>query len=212
MTDKIGMNKIKQFATTGLLTDYFDVKKIPYQYMGNFVSNNKTSFSIGQVRTIRCEEGPYDEENIEMGLGYLDECNKSDVLIIEGSDNFAYFGELMSRLCKERQLSGAVIIGATRDTRFTGDFFPVWARKFMPMDIKGRGRVKDVGKTLCKEGLEISENNFAAIDADGLVLFERNIDLILDDLSALIDHEKMLVSKIDEGMSVIEILKLTKGF
>jgi regulator of RNase E activity RraA len=109
-------------------------------------------------------------------------------------------------------LSGAIIFGATRDTRFTGEIFPVWANNFMPMDIKGRGRVKDIGETIHKDGLEISEKHFAAIDADGLVLFEHNLYSIVDDLALMINHEKMLTENIDKGSSVKEILKLTRSF
>jgi len=195
-----------------LLTDYFDEKQIPYRYMGNFLSNNQKSFVIGRVRTIQCEAGAYKDENIETGLGYIDKCDKSDILIVKGSDKFAYFGELMSKLCKKRQLSGAVILGATRDTRFTGDYFPVWAKRYMPMDIKGRGRVMNTGNTFEIEGITISENHFAAIDSDGLVLFEHEIDSILNDLSLMIDHEKMLTNNILKGKSVKEILKLTRSF
>ena len=82
----------------------------------------------------------------------------------------------------------------------------------MPMDIKGRGRVKSTRNTFEIEGITTSENHFAAIDSDGLVLFEHETDSILNDLSLMINHEKILANNIISGKSIEEILKLTQSF
>jgi regulator of RNase E activity RraA len=201
---------IKEKATTGLFTDYFDTKNIEYKFVGDLKFNNPKDFLLGPCKTIKCQSGPYKEENIELGLGYLDLCNPGDVLVVEGSDKFAYFGELMSRLSENRRLNGAIILGATRDVRFTGNHVTVAAESYMPVDIKGRGRVSEVG-TEIKYG--INENMWVAADVDGAVFFNESIIYdILDDLIELIKHEEMLVEKINNGYSVEEILKVTKGF
>lgn len=103
---------------------------------------------MGPVRTIECEDGPYNDENISTGLGYLDVIDSGDILIVKGSQTWAYFGELMSTISYQRNLAAAVILGKTRDSRFTRDLLPVWSDGYTPVDIKGRGRVKSVGVPL----------------------------------------------------------------
>lgn len=207
------MEDILKNATTGLFTDYMDRKDIPYDFLGSFDVNDASTFILGPVRTIECESGPFDDENIVTGLGYLDKCAPGDILIVEGSYDFAYFGELMSRLSKKRQLQGAVISGKTRDARFTPDHLPVFSKGFSPVDIKGRGRVKTVGQPIQIAGHVIDETMYAAADKDGVIVFNRTfLHQMLADLSAEIVHEEKLKALIEKGATVPQILEVTQGF
>lgn len=205
--------KIKLKASTGLFTDYFDDVGFHYTFLGNLKLNDPSSFILGPCKTVLCEAGPYEDENIELGLGYLDECDAGDVLVVKGETDFAYFGELMSRLAQSRGLAGAVILGATRDSRFTPNFLPVAAASYTPVDIKGRGRVKEVGGKLKFGETIISEELYLAVDNDGAVFFPKdNLDHHFCELVKLIEHEEMLVNKINQNLTVKEILSFTKGF
>jgi regulator of RNase E activity RraA len=212
MLDK-HIEQLSKHATTGLFTDLLDQKGVDYVYVADLKINRPAGIVLGHCRTVECEAGPYDEENIEMGLGYLDQCSAGDVLIVLGSYEFAYFGELMSRLSAKRGLNGAIIFGATRDARFTAEHVTVLAHKYMPVDIKGRGRVKSTGKPIYYDGTEINEEMVVVADSDGAVFFNKNylIDYA-NELLAELTHEQMLVEKISDGISVNEILKITKGF
>jgi len=208
--NKERIEKIKEKATTGLFTDYFDSINENYTFVGGLKINNTTGFILGPVKTIRCESGPYKDENINLGLGYLDLCNEGDVLVVEGSKDFAYFGELMSRLSEKRKLNGAIILGATRDVRFTSNHINVAAESYTPVDIKGRGRVSEVG---CKIKYDIDENMYVAADADGAIFFSKDLlERHINTFVSMIDHEEMLVEKINQGLKVSEILNFTKGF
>lgn len=208
--DKEHIEKIKAKATTGLFTDYFDSINENYTFVGELKINNSTGFIFGPVKTIRCESGPYKDENINLGLGYLDLCSEGDVLVVEGSKDFAYFGELMSRLSEKRKLNGAIILGATRDVRFTGNHINVAAESYTPVDIKGRGRVSEVG---CKIKYNIDQTMYVAADTDGAVFFNKSlIEKHIHIFANMIDHEEMLVEKINQGLKVSEILNFTEGF
>lgn len=210
---KSAYEKIKLKASTGLFTDYFDKIGLDYTFLGNLKLNDPNSFILGPCKTVLCEAGPYADENIELGLGYLDECNVGDVLVVKGETDFAYFGELMSRLAQSRGLAGAVILGATRDSRFTRDFLPVAAASYRPVDIKGRGRVKEVGGKIKYGDMVISEEFYLAADNDGVVFFQNeNLGHHFRELVKLIEHEEMLVEKINKKLTVKEILSFTKGF
>lgn len=207
------ISKIRNSATTGLFTDYFDSQELPYKFIGDLKLNDRTSFILGQIRTINCETGPYEDENIDLGLGYLDECKPGEILVVYGSTEFAYFGELMSRLSKKRQLDGAIIFGLTRDLRFTPAHLPVWSSGVSPVDIKGRGRVQSVGTPIMWNGIDLVEGMWIAGDADGIVVFSTtDPEGIFEPLAKQIDHEERLIDVINDGASVKEILKMTSGF
>ena len=207
------IEKIKKKASTGLFTDYFDEIGHDYIFIGNLILNNPNNLIFGRCKTILCESGPFQNENIELGLGYLDKCHPGDVLIISGGDNFAYFVELMSRLALARKLSGAIILGATRDSRFTGDYLTVAAKSYTPVDIKGRGRVAKIGCAFSYEDKVISEDMYVVADNDGAVFFKHeNINYLLEKLANIIDHETLLIEKLESGHSVKEILTFTKSF
>ena len=207
------MESILKYGTTGLFTDYMDNQGLPYIFLPGFNINNSTAFLLGKIRTIKCEAGPFKDENINLGLGYLDHCNPGDVLVVEGSNSFAYFGELMSRLAAKRGIQGAIIGGMTRDRRFTSNLLPVMSKGYMPVDIKGRGRVIEVGCPIALDNAIIDESMVVAADYDGVVIFsQKTLQNIIEALQTEIAHEEMLKREIDHGKTVYEILQLTRGF
>ena len=214
---KNNLLKIKNYilnnATTGVLTDYFDEKKISYNSISMMEVNIPNNFILGKIKTIICESGNYKDERIQAGLGYLDQCSSEDILVVKGSQNYAYFGELMSRLCKKRKIKGAVIFGKTRDVRFTDKYLTVFSKGYTPVDIKGRGRVKSVGKDFKINNIIISESKFIACDKDGVVIFKtKDLNGLLFDIFNILSNEKNIIKMINNGSSVKEILKKTKSF
>lgn len=205
-------NTISPNLTTGVFTDYFDLKSIKYDLIEGVKLNNSNFFSIGKVRTIVCEDGDFEDENIHLGLGYLDKVSEGDFLIVQGSENYAYFGELMSRLSLKRNLSGACILGKTRDSRFTKDIFPVWSNGLSPVDIKSRGRVSEVGSEFIHNGIIVNETKYVVADNDGLVLFDIDLNEIFSDIDNEIKHETKIKDLIESGSTVEDILKTTKSF
>lgn len=205
-------NTISPNLTTGVFTDYFDLKSINYDLIEGVKLNNSNFFSIGKVRTIVCEDGDFEDENIHLGLGYLDKVSEGDFLIVQGSENYAYFGELMSRLSLKRNLSGACILGKTRDSQFTKDIFPVWSNGLSPVDIKSRGRVSEVGSEFIHNGIIVNETKYVVADNDGLVLFDIDLNEIFSDIDNEIKHETKIKDLIESGSTVEDILKTTKSF
>ena len=203
---------IENQLSTGLFTDYFDEKLIKYSLLEDMKINNPNYFSFGRVRTIICEEGDYKDENIDLGLGYLDKIHEGDFIIIKGSNTFAYFGELMSTLSAKRKLSGACILGKTRDSRFTQNIFPTWSKGYSPVDIKSRGRVSSVGSEFLYNNIVINEKKYVVADKDGVVIFDLSPSLMKDDIETMVSHEGNIKKLIEEGSSVKNILKNTSSF
>lgn len=205
-------NIIRRLGTTGAFTDYFDEHGIDYICFDNLQPNRADAFVYGNIRTIECEDGDFKDENISLGLGYLDLISTSDVLVVKGSDRWAYFGELMSTLSCQRNLSAAVIIGKTRDRRFTSDLLPVWSTGLTPVDIKGRGRVVTVGGTLLLSGREVKEGMKCAADADGVVMFNKLDQSHIDEIRDILLKEQSIIELIKSGATVNEILEFTPSF
>ncbi len=203
---------ISTLGSTGALTDYFDTEKINYCCITGFDLSQTKSFVIGSVRTIECEDGPFEDENISTGLGYLDAINPGDILLVQGSQKWAYFGELMSTISHQRNLAAAIILGKTRDSKFIQDFFPVWSNGYTPVDIKSRGRVKSVGVPLLVEGYEVTEGMMCAADNDGILFFKSLTEIQYQDIEKILLHEQKIKSLISSGKSVKEILKFTDSF
>ena len=91
-------------ACTGMITDECDTLKINYTCLTNFQSNLDNPCFFGFARTVDLEAGNYPDENIKLGLGFLDSLGPGDLLFVKGSDEFAYFGELMTRYSSKKIL------------------------------------------------------------------------------------------------------------
>lgn len=65
-------NIIRRLGTTGVFTDYFDEHGLEHICMDNLQLNRLDLFVCGNIRTIECEDGNFQDENISMVLGYLD--------------------------------------------------------------------------------------------------------------------------------------------
>ncbi len=199
---------------SGAFSDELDQMGLRQQVAAGFQLNQSKLRFFGRARTVRLESVKTDDERIREGLGFLEQLSAGDVLVVQASTDFAYFGELMTRLALRQELAGVVIDGLTRDSFFTQTVeLPILSRGYSPVDIKGRGRVAavdvpiSIGNVECKSGDFIFADNDAAV-----VLPESQLSELLKRVHGTCQHEKMLKAQIAAGASVAEILKKTAGF
>lgn len=167
-----------------------------------------------KIRTLLIETIQTPDENIKKGLGFLSGLGNGEVLFVKGSDEFAYFGELMSRLSMEIGLSGVVIDGLTRDSYFTQNIdLGIFCKGYSPKDIKGRGRVLDTDCEIKVKALSINSGDYVFGDSDAIVIIPQSImkDLATNVLSA-VKEEVRIKELIKQGISVNEFLKSVKEF
>jgi 4-hydroxy-4-methyl-2-oxoglutarate aldolase len=211
---KLLESKFSAEYCAGLFSDELDQLGERDRVLTGFSLNRSTHRMFGRARTIRLETMETSDERIRDGLGFLDRLNEGDVLLVEGSPKFAYFGELMSRMAMRRRLSGVVIDGLTRDTYFTTTIdLPIFARGYSPVDIKGRGRVAAVDVDIVVGGLAVSPGDFVFGDNDAVVLMK---PALMPELLAKVNRtaarEDLIKQHIASGMSVEELLKVTSSF
>jgi len=205
-------DKILNFACSGMFSDFTD-GFFEVGIWNNFL-NTGTRNVFGKVRTVVIEEKVTDDENLSVGLPFLTSLSSGDVLVVKGSSNFAYFGELMANLAERVGVMGTVVFGASRDTKaITRLNYPLFAQSFTPVDIKGRGRVEAVDQTFSVDNFKISPGDWIFADSDGLVVFKsKDADAIFRGVSGLIDSEKIILKQISEGLSGDELANLHNGF
>ena len=199
---------------SGLFSDGMDRIGYRNQIASGFQRNQKSVRFMGRVRTLEIETGDIEDENLSLTLNFLETLKEGDILVIKGCE-YAYFGEMMTRLCMRQGIEGVVIDGITRDTMFTHDNcpLPIVARGYSPQDIKGRGRAKAVDVPIEINGIKLEPGNLVFVDNDAVCIVPPEIeDKLEEDISNGIKEEEKIVSLIDEGVPVSEILKRIKTF
>lgn len=204
---------ISQFVS-GLFSDNLDHLGHRNQVLEGFQLNKKNLLMWGPCRTVRLEDCDDNNERIELGLGFLESMKAGEVLLVEGSHEFAYFGELMTRLSVRQKLAGVVIDGLTRDHIFTQtQDLPIFAKGYSPKDIKLRGRVAEVDCSVKIGHLNIQPGQWIFGDVDGVVAVpEETLDELMKKVESDLSMEEKIKSMISEGATVKEILGVTKSF
>lgn len=199
---------------SGLFSDGMDRLGYRNQIISGFQRNQKLLRFMGRVRTLEIETGDIEDENLSLTLNFIESLNKGDVLVIKGCEH-AYFGEMMTRLCLRQEIEGVVIDGKTRDTMFTHDncSLPIVAKGYSPQDIKGRGRAKAIDIPIEINGIKLEPGNLVFVDNDAVCVVPKEIEKKLeDDIYYGIKEEEKIISLINSGAPVSEILEKIKTF
>ena len=199
---------------SGLFSDGMDRLGYRNQIIAGFQRNQKLLRFMGRVRTLEIETGDIEDENLSLTLNFIESLNKGDVLVIKGCEH-AYFGEMMTRLCLRQGIEGVVIDGTTRDTMFTHDncSLPIVAKGYSPQDIKGRGRAKAVDVQIEINGIKLEPGNLVFVDNDAVCVVPKELENELEnDIANGINEEEKIVSLINSGAPVAEILEKIKTF
>ena len=199
---------------SGLFSDEMDKMGYRNQVVADWKLNNTSGRLFGKVRTLTLEEIETSDERISIGLGFLGKLAAGEVLVVKGSNQFAYFGELMSRLSTEVGIDGVIIDGLTRDTFYTQTIkLPIFARGYTPVDIKGRGRVKVTDEAVKIGGVEVHSGDFVFADSDAVVFVPKSIiNEVIKRVNIAAIEELEIKRKINSGVSIREILLEHKEF
>jgi regulator of RNase E activity RraA len=169
---------------------------------------------LGVVRTVELESIVTTDENLAVGLPFLTSLSKGDVLVVKGSENFAYFGELMANLAIRTGVNGTIIFGASRDTRAIAKLdYSLHATSYTPVDIKGRGRVKNVDLPFKIDDYEIAPQSWVFADSDGAVFFPSEIaTTVLNAVLKMVQDEQIILNQIADGLTGADLANIHKGF
>lgn len=201
---------------SGLFSDVMDRMGYRHQIITDMHSNQGMTNFIGRARTVYIETKETENENIRKGLSFLGNLGEGDILVVKGSDKFAYFGELMTKLSTRQGISGVVIGGLTRDTNYTfrDDVgLTVLAKGYSPVDIKGRGCVSETDVSIEIDGVKISPGDIVYADNEAVCVVPSQIENeVISKVKEKILDEKRITSFIANGMSVAELLENVAEF
>ena len=160
--------------------------------------------AYGPIRCLRVVELPDVDENIDAGLTFFDSLEVGEVLLVEGSNSFAYFGELMAEMGLQKGVEAAVILGRTRDSAAVKSLgFPVFAQGTTPVDIKGRGRVEGFDEGVLVGGRLVQPGDWVFADRDGVVAFPASVKETIESLVLeAIEFEMSIKSTIRAGRNL----------
>lgn len=198
---------------SGMFSDELDKMGYKNQVITGMKLNNNSKM-YGEAKTVLIETLETNDENIKTGLGFLGTLGKGDVLCVQGSNEFAYFGELMTRLSIRQGIKGVVIGGYTRDSYYTKNAsLPIFAQGYSPKDIKGRGRVQLTNVPITIDNKTINPGDYIFGDSDGVVIIPKETITELESkIENILLNERNIIEDIRSGYSVDYILEHYKEF
>ena len=201
---------------SGLFSDVMDRMGYKKQIITGMKRNRPQISFLGRARTIEIIAENTDDENIRMGLSFLGTVGKDEILIVNGSDKFAYFGELMTKLSSRNHIEGVIINGLTRDTNYTHRedvMLPVLAKGYSPVDIKGRGRVEAVDVEIEIDGVTICPGDLVYADNEAVCIVPNEIETeVAEKIREKLEDEIKITELIESGISVEELLEKVTEF
>ncbi len=140
----------------------------------------------------------------------------SEILFVKGSSQFAYFGEMMTKLSMRQGIGGVVIDGLTRDTNYTHKEYVhlhILTRGYSPVDIKGRGRVKDVDVKIQIDDVSICVGDLVFIDNEAICVIPQIIEQsVIEEIKKKVLEEARITALIQKNVKIEEMLKVVKEF
>ncbi len=201
---------------SGMFSDIMDRMGFHQQIITQMRRNKKMVSFMGRARIIVIKTKETDDENIRMGLSFLGTVGKDEVLFVKGSDKFAYFGELMTKLSARMGIEGIIIDGLTRDTNYTHREeikLPILAKGYSPIDIKGRGYVHSTDVSFCCDGVQVCPGDLIYADNEAVCVIPKAIEKkVINKVKEKVEDEKHISELIRQGISVNELLKQVTEF
>lgn len=203
-SDSVNMDKNLDFISTPQISDALQKINgsngvIPYV---KSVNNKKT---FGRVLTVQTNE-------LDWGTSVkaIDEAKCGEILFInvEG-DKAAIWGELTSKAAQKKGISGTIINGACRDFDAIKTMdFPVFSKTIVPNAGKPLLNGK-INIDLCFDGIEVNPGDYILGDECGVVVIPQKIfEEAIKSLWEIKNSERRIIALINDGKSLLEILKL----
>ena len=159
----------------------------------------------GEIFTI---EGEVDKsldhhESLLAWTGFLSKAPIDKVIICQpNNDEVALMGELSAETLQSKGVKGYIVDGGSRDMDFILSIdFPVWSKFYTPRDVVAYWKPTKYEEKIKIGGVEISSNDYALADIDGVVIIpQKHIEEILIKSEELIHTENLVRKAIREGM------------
>lgn len=126
----------------------------------------------GLVATWRVAAAKDCDDPLSAMLDAIDALDSARVLLIDagGSPSAQCFGGMLAMAARSRQVAGALVYGAVRDTAELAELgFPAYSIGVYPGRLRGRLALRDTRVTVPLPEGPVDEGDFVVADADGAV-------------------------------------------
>ena len=176
------------------------------QVLRGLRSASLASRVMGPAYTCSCLAG----DNLSIHAA-LTQAPPGSVIVADtgGRADRGYFGELMATDAMNRQLAGAVVLGAIRDLRQIEALgFPVFFQSLCPASCVKR-RIGSVGERLRVSGVAISTGDIVVADADGIVIIDQpQWSEVRQRATEIMDAEAEIEEALHQGQRLADVLSL----
>lgn len=172
--DNRKLRLLETVLSSPILSDVCDEFGLETVLSNAFRCNLGNQRILARARTLEIAEStPEDDPSgIYRALQSYKLMAADDIIVVKNNvPNFAYFGELNTKLAIRSGARAAIIDGVTRDSSSTiSANFPVFAKGLYCRDIKGRGTVKSMNEPITIDGVRIDPSALIFADQDGIVV------------------------------------------
>jgi regulator of RNase E activity RraA len=137
------------------------------------------------------------------------------VIVVESDvPEYAYFGFLNANLAVRCGAAGAIIGGHTRDASDVESLeFPVFSSGYSCRDVKDRGAVESINRTIKLQGVRVEYESLVYADQDGVVVIPRDIESkVLQRCREVVEQEMHVLADIRLDRNVDDILDRNGSF
>lgn len=213
---------LRHFISSPMLSDVLDDLRaekniVAGGVIGGLRPNIEGSVIFGRAKTLALRAlKPYEDFNgIYKVLESYQSITSNDIIVVENElKEFAYFGDLNTRLAIRAGASGVIVDSATRDVERVRLFnLPVFARNRNAADVRRRATVKSINQEIHIDGVSVCPGDYIFADGDAVVVIkERYYSQIEKILLEKIKCETNVVLGIVEEQSTSQLLKNNGGF
>lgn len=208
-------NLVKHFVTSAALSDLLDDMKIEKNeecgcVLSGFRCNIDNEKVMGRASTLKLRKLKANEDfrGIYKALDSYKRIASNDIIVVENEESqYAYFGDLNTRLAIRAGAVATVVNGATRDLSETIALnYPVFSKGYNAQDVRRRATTESINKPIKIEGHVITPKDLIFIDSCSMVVIYQKYEReVLDRVIKTFKNEKDIVSDILDNQDVNEI-------
>ncbi len=213
---------LKHFLTSAALSDLLDDMKIEKsEVCGAVIPGFKCNVNgiklLGRANTLRLKSLGKNEDfrGIYDALNSYDGISENDIICVENEvSQYAYFGDLNTRLAIRSGACGAIINGNTRDMFETKQLnFPVFCKGYNSQDVRRRATLDYINKPIKFGEVDIHPGDLIfADDVSIVVLYQKYEYEIIERVINTLINEKSIITDIITDKNVNEICETRGAF
>lgn len=213
---------LKHFLTSAALSDLLDDMKIEKdEDCGAVIPGFKCNINgiklLGRANTLRLKSLDKNEDfrGIYDALTSYEGISENDIICVENeASQYAYFGDLNTRLAIRSGASGAIINGNTRDMVETKQLnFPVFCKGYNSQDVRRRATLDYINKPIKFGEIYIHPGDLIFADEVSIVvLYQKYEHEIIERVINTLVNEKNIISDIVTNKNVHEICEVRGSF